>query len=83
MTLYKLNLTWGDTVIIDSDAPKKFKPSEIGSICGIRMLKNQSESDEFHGYIGSNLYLVEFFSGASLEVPEQFLSKYIDKFHSN
>jgi hypothetical protein len=66
-------LTWGDAVIVKNTAPKKYNPSAVGSICGIRTIETCEESQEFCSSIGSNVYLVEFFNGYSLEIPDSFL----------
>jgi hypothetical protein len=52
---------WGETVRVVTTAPEELRPGQVCSICGMR------EKD------GTNLYLVEFQNGDSVEVPEAYL----------
>lgn len=51
------NFTWGDSVRVRTDAPERFRPSRVGSVCGLR----------------PGLVLVEFGDGVAIEVPSEFL----------
>lgn len=70
-------LTWGDIVIVMKHAPKKYFPSNTGSICGIRLVDTVQDTEEYDCSIGDNLYLVEFPDGNSVEIPGKFLSKFM------
>jgi hypothetical protein len=52
---------WGETVRVVTTAPEELRPGQVCCICGMR------EKD------GTNLYLVEFQNGDSVEVPEAYL----------
>lgn len=64
----------GEIVIIKQTAPQYYKPGSIGSICGIRTIDSKEVASQFGQAIGSELYLVEFNNGDSLEIPKVFLS---------
>ncbi len=64
---------YGDTVKIKKNAPIRYKPSSLGSICGIRIIKDSEIADQFHQKIGSELYLIEFTNGETLEIPKIFI----------
>jgi len=70
-------LTWGDAVIVKENAPEKYYPSAVGSICGIRTIETCEESEEFCCSMGENIYLVEFSNGYSVEIPGIFLLKHL------
>jgi len=71
-------LTWGDIVIVNDNAPEKYNPLGIGSICGIRTIETSEESQEFCCSKGESVYLVEFSNGCSVEIPGGFLLKYLN-----
>jgi hypothetical protein len=77
MASNKINLSynWGDPVRINSNAPEKYKPNSIGSICGFRVIESNDVSTLFNNPIGSELCLVEFTDGTSIEIPSIFLSR--------
>jgi hypothetical protein len=54
---------WGQSVRVRDDAPQEMFPGQSGSVCGMRM----------HG--GLNLYLVEFATGVSKEIPQVLLER--------
>jgi hypothetical protein len=66
-------LSWGRTVIVSDTAPGEFRPGELGSICGFRDPKEQSEEIE-HNAVALKLCLVEFGDGEAIEIPATYLS---------
>lgn len=68
-------LTWGDTVVIKDNAPPKYNPSQLGSICGIRKIETPKESQQFNCPKGKIIYLIELSNGYSVEIPDTFLIK--------
>jgi len=78
------SFNWGDPVMIKQTAPECYKPGSIGSICGIRTINSLDIAQQFNQAMNSELYLIEFSDGKSLEIPKAFLSnlkylKYIYK----
>jgi hypothetical protein len=61
--------------IIES-APKQYHLGEVGSICGIYEIFDESVAKEFSQKMGSKFYTIEFGDGSSIEVPEIYLKKY-------
>jgi hypothetical protein len=58
---------WGETVRVVMTAPEELRPGQVCSVCGMREME------------GTNLYLVEFQNGDSLEVPENNLETMTDE----
>lgn len=68
------NFNWGDVVVIKLIAPERYKPGFQGSVCGIRSIDSVEVSKQFDQMLGSELYLVEFNDGETLEVPKCYLT---------
>lgn len=68
------NFDWGNTVQIKQVAPECYKPGSKGCICGIRVIDTVETSKQFDQKIGSELYLIEFGDGETLEIPKNFIS---------
>jgi len=64
---------WGDTVIVKHTAPKRYKPGLRGCICGMRTIDSVEVAMQCDQMIDSELYLIEFDDGETLEIPEYFL----------
>lgn len=77
MAANKINSTYsyGDSVRINSNAPPKYKPNSMGSVCGYRIIESKDIATLFDYPIGSELCLVEFEDGISMEIPSDFLSR--------
>ena len=58
---------WGETVRVVMTAPEELRPGQVCSVCGMREME------------GTNLYLVEFQNGDSVEVPENNLETMADE----
>lgn len=64
---------YGDAVVVKQDAPKRYRPGSIGSICGIRIIDSPAIAQQFDQMINSELYLIEFNDGQAVEIPKSFL----------
>ncbi len=71
--LLEYGYSWGDSIINKQIAPKHFKPGCKGSICGIRTIDSTELAKNFEQNINSELYLVEFNDGETLEIPRFYL----------
>ena len=68
--------TWGDIAIVKKEAPQKFRPGEIGSICSVLKISPEDVVKEPSLLEPSWLYTVEFGDGSSVEIPEYYLKRY-------
>lgn len=75
--LLESNFNYGDCVVVKKNAPNYYKPGFSGCICGIRMLDTQDVVLQFNNEINSEIYLVEFNDGETLEIPKNYL-EYMD-----
>lgn len=66
-------ITWGDTVLVSSNAPVDFRPGAQGSVSGFRDVKQDVERQDLDSSSGQRLYLVEFQDGTAIEIPGSFL----------
>ena len=73
-----LNLVfyWGDNVSVRQSAPKMFRPGSVGVICGIRLVDTEDLMKIFGQKLNSEVYLVEFGDGESIEIPTRFLQPF-------
>lgn len=67
---------WGDVVVVKQIAPERYKPGFRGSVCGMRSIDCIKLAIQFGQKVGSELYLIEFGNGETLEVPESFLIRF-------
>ncbi len=65
---------WGDTILIKQTAPERYKPGFLGCVCGMRTIDSIELARQFNQKIGSELYLIEFANGETLEIPTFFLT---------
>ncbi len=70
-----LKFNYGDAVRITGDAQAKFHPREPGSICGYRTIETEDQALTSGFSIQTVLFLVEFGSGFTIEIPEVFLER--------
>ena len=68
-------ITWGDEVAVDASAPVKYRPSNVGSVCGIYKLDTEDKAKKYGGKLGTVMYLVEFSDSTAIEIPHTFLVK--------
>jgi len=69
----RFQFRWGDTVLISADAPQPFRPNEMGSVCGIRVVKPHPGAKSMGAPTETVLYFVEFGDGYAVEIPEKLL----------
>jgi hypothetical protein len=67
---------YGEAVRVAENAPAKFHPSEIVSVCGFRSIETEKQALTSGFPVQTLLYLVELGNGDAIEIPESFLSKY-------
>lgn len=65
---------YGDAIVVKKHAPLSYKPGLSGCICGIRMIDSDEVAQQFNQKSGSELYLVEFEDGESLDIPKIHLT---------
>ena len=65
-------ITWGDTVQVVSEAPTEFRPGELGSICGVSEIR-----DETSGAL-VKMFTVEFGDGTDVNLRSDFVQLYED-----
>jgi 5-methylcytosine-specific restriction endonuclease McrBC GTP-binding regulatory subunit McrB len=73
---YKFN--YGDSIKIQSTAPKKYHPGNYASVVSMRIIDSIEVEKNFNEPIGSILYHVEFGDGSSMEIPEKYLELFIE-----
>lgn len=64
---------WGDTVKVKPTAPLYYKPRFQGCICGMRMIDSLDLARRFDQMVNTELYLIEFENGETIEIPKYFL----------
>ena len=65
---------WGDTVVIKKIAPECYKPGLLGSVCGVSNIDSEELAIKFNQKMNSELYLIEFGDGETLEIPGCYLN---------
>lgn len=71
-----MKYTWNDAVRIMQSAPGKFRPGQYGVVCGMRCLDANQEIEGCEVPSGTEVYIVEWSDGNSLEIPEYYLSPF-------
>ena len=69
------NFTWGDFVRVVTSAPEKYRPGELGDVCGIWTVDSLENSEARGKPIGTTIYTVEFGDGVSAEIPQRYLEE--------
>ena len=64
---------WGDGVTIKQSAPEQYRPGFQGCVCGKRTIDSAEIAAEFGAMIHSELYLIEFNDGETIEIPKFFI----------
>ena len=72
-TINNFQFNWGETVRISATAPPAFRPRELASVCGIRVVKPDKGAKFIGAPTETILYLVEFGDGYTVEIHEKFL----------
>jgi hypothetical protein len=65
------SFTWGDLARVNLLAPKKFRPGELGEVCGIWEITTEENSKALEEPLGTTIYTVEFSDGVSVEIPDR------------
>lgn len=68
--------TWGDSVIIQDNAPSLLHIGEIASVCGFYKVISEEAANIFNCSLGDWIYTVEFGNGCDIQIAEIFLKKY-------
>ena len=71
-----MQFDYGDSAIVKSTAPKRFKPGEIVAICGITIIDNDYLSNKYNCDLGTITYTIEFGDGSDILIPEEYLELY-------
>ena len=73
MTNFKTEFIRNENIIIAADAPKKFKPSQLGWVISSRIIENDIQSRAAGYSIGTIIYLIEYMDGSDIEMPADFI----------
>ena len=65
--------SWGDAVRVIDSAASKYRPGNNASICGLREISDDDTAKKAGFKLHSNVYLVEYSDGTSLEIEEEYL----------
>jgi hypothetical protein len=70
--------TWGDSILIKSDAPTVYRVGSYGSVCGMRLLEADELERHYDLQVSQPMYVytVEYADGTDIEIPEQYLEIY-------
>ncbi len=68
--------TWADPVVIIKNAPIRFHPGKVASVCGLNKVISEEAAIEFQCKVGDWIYTVEFPDGSDIEIAEPYLEKY-------
>jgi hypothetical protein len=68
-----MKFDYGDIVSIKSTAPIKYRPDNIGWICGITKIDSEFLINEYKLELNDYVYLVEYEDGSSNTIPELFI----------
>jgi hypothetical protein len=68
--------TWGDPIIINTNAPTRFHPGEFASVCGFYKVISKEAAEEFQCSVGDWIYTVEFSNGNDIDIAEPYLQAY-------
>lgn len=67
--------TWGDTVRVKPNAPPKFAPGKIGSVCSFDLIETDIRAEHTGAEIGDYCHVVEWIDGSDIEIPAKWLEK--------
>jgi hypothetical protein len=68
-----MKFEYGQTVRVKATAPELFRPGQMVSVCGERIVESKEIAKAFGEPVGTVLCLVEFSDGQAVEVPERWL----------
>ena len=64
---------YGQTVRVVASAPVSLKPGTNVAVVGMTRLDQEREVLKVRCLVGTDIYLVEYADGTSIEVPEQYI----------
>jgi hypothetical protein len=67
---------WGDTVRVRLGAPTDARPGALAEVVGIRTVVNDAQVRQFAATLGTQICLIEFGDGTSVELPEPMLESF-------
>jgi hypothetical protein len=73
--LLNSDFNYGDVVTISRTAPTIYHPGAQGCLCGMRVIDSLELAITFGQQEGSELFLIEFSDGQSLEIPTRFFTR--------
>ncbi len=65
--------TWGDSVLVSGDAEERYRPGQIGSVCGVTEVGSNELAKVLKVPQGSYAYTVEYDDGTDELIPEEYL----------
>lgn len=65
--------TYNDLVRVSKNAPKEYRPGQLGAVCGVNSVSTPARAEELFCQVGSTVYIIEYGDGSSNEIAEQFL----------
>ena len=68
-------LQWGDSVIVKPGARPAWRPGVRAEVCGVRQVETPDVAATFGAAVGTQLLLIEFSDGSSVEVPEAVIER--------
>ena len=66
---------YGETVLIREDAPKRYSPGKLASICSVMRVETEAHARAIGAEVGDIAHLVEFADGNSVELSSKWLSR--------
>ncbi len=70
--------TWGDTVRVKTAAPAGVRPGAVAEVVGVRTIDSEALVRQFEAPLGTQVYLIEFGDGQSVEVAEPLLESSLE-----
>ncbi len=65
--------TWGDTVRVKLGAPPNARQGALAEVVGVRTVENDAQAQRFAAPVGTQICLIEFGDGDSVELAEFLL----------
>ncbi|MEL6104067.1 MAG: hypothetical protein AAFR68_22510 [Pseudomonadota bacterium] len=66
---------YGDTVRVRDEAPKRYLPGSLASICSVTRVETPSHALATGAEIGDTVHTVEFIDGSSIELSAKWLMR--------
>lgn len=65
---------YGDTVLIRNDAPKRYFPGKLASVCSVIRVETEAHARSIGAEVGEIAHIVEFADGNSVELSAKWLT---------